>query len=1050
MALQPTCRTAGFFVLRTPSLSADSLATSPLLATDFGQYASNDDPLVDNRSEFRKVIRDLVSRGEVRNAIALASPDLASQIPSWLGGTLRAKSAKSVERSLVKYLSRMCSRSTPFGLFAGIATGVWGDSTTLSLGPNSDDRKVIRLDWGILESIVCKLEQDPIVRSWISYRPNTSIYQSGGWYRYLERRNPTGKCASFHLEAIKATSHLDLALLKAKGGARWEELVDALTSGTAVGTEEAKAFLNKIIDAQVLCSDLHPPLSNADPLGYLINALHGIPIGGALTEQLEALGRELRRFENEPMSSHSKWCEGLQSVLTPIGVPSDSGNIIQVDLYKPSEGLTLSSAIGDELAKGAETLRRLTPIPRIGPIDRFRSAFSERYGDRWMPILEILDEESGIGFDGASPLESTLLDGISFHRTSQSKAPSRRDLFLLSQSHRWQGRLIWELNEEDLAGLENPNPHPFSHSFSALVSLSASNQDAMDRGEFRFFMDQFSGATAARWLGRFAGGDSFLKDSLIEHLKQEEAANPEAIFAEIIHSPEGRMGNVIARPVLRTYEIPYLTNSGVPDNQAILPIDLMVTVRGDRVFLASRRLGKEVIPRLSNAHNFMRGPIVYRFLAHLQDQDGRPGGWSWGSLTDVPFLPRVTYGRHVISKARWRIEAGELKDTLSELNGQPWNAFQSLRERRGLPRLVMLVEGDNHLLVDLDQVNRVESLHHIVSNRSAFNLVECFPDPSQFVVNSPEGRFAHELVIPFEAVAPSMMKVAPLHQIPNVTEVRTFPPGSEWLYLKVYCGPASGDRLLVELAPLLRQTQAEGLWDRWHFIRYQDPDHHIRLRFHGRPKRLLTELIPTINKHLEGALTSGRVWKMQLDTFDQELERYGGVFGFELAASWFQADSENVIKNIVANTNPGNRWKIGLTEIDGIWAAMGFGLLERRAIALSARKSFRMEFGGNDVLSPQVGHKIREIRRELEINTPAASTPKRAKGYANLIRFREASEQGLLQEKLTTIASSLAHMHLNRLLHSNQREQEWILMEFLVRFYDSALSRKSASPDLAL
>ena len=89
MALQPTCRTAGFFVLRTPSLAAASLATSPRLATEFGKCASNDDPLVGNRAEFRRVIRDLVSRGEVRNAIALASPDLASQIPSWLGGTLR-------------------------------------------------------------------------------------------------------------------------------------------------------------------------------------------------------------------------------------------------------------------------------------------------------------------------------------------------------------------------------------------------------------------------------------------------------------------------------------------------------------------------------------------------------------------------------------------------------------------------------------------------------------------------------------------------------------------------------------------------------------------------------------------------------------------------------------------------------------------------------------------------------------------------------------------------------------------------------------------------
>ncbi len=941
----------------------------------------------------------------------------------------------------MKYLSRMSSRSTPFGLFAGIVTGVWGDSTTLTLGPNSDDRKVVRLDWGIIQSVVCKLEQDPVVRSWISYRPNSSIYQSGDCYRYLERKNPTGKSGAFHLEAIKATSHLDLVLLKAKGGAKWEELVDALTSGAAVGAEEAKAFLNKIIDAQVLCSNLRPPLSSADPLGYLIKTLHEIPMGGVLAEPLEALARELRRFECEPMSSHSKWRERLQTVLTAIGIPADSGNFIQVDLYKSSEGLTLSSTIGDELAKGAETLRRLTPVTQLGPMDRFRSAFSERYGDRWMPILEVLDEESGIGFDGATPLGSSLLDGISFQRTSPSKIPSRRDLFLLSQSHCWQGRLIWELNEEDLEGLENPNPHPFSHSFSALVSLSASNQDAMDRGEFRFFMDQFSGATAARWLGRFAGGDPFLKNSLIEHLKLEEAANPEIIFAEVIHSPEGRMGNVLARPALRTYEIPYLASFGVEEDQAIQPADLIVTVRGDRVFLASRRLGKEVIPRLSSAHNFMRGPVVYRFLAHLQDQDGRPGGWSWGPLTDLPYLPRVTHGKHVISKARWRIEASELKESLAESNDQPWDAFQLLRERRGLPRLVMLVEGDNHLLVDMDQINRVETLHHIVKELSAFKLVECFPDPNQLVVNSPEGKFAHELVIPFEALNHQPVRKAPLTQIKSGRSFRAFPPYSEWLYLKLYCGAFSADRLLRELEPLLKSTKGDGIWDKWHFVRYIDQAHHLRLRFHGRPERLLTELLPLVQRHLAGVLGSETLWKIQVDTYDQELERYGGILGFDLATSWFHVDSQNILDHLMVGDDPCHRWKIGLAEVDAIWAAMGLNILERMALARSSRDAFREEFQKPAYSLPEVSRKYREIRSEFQdfIPTPFSSNPPTR--YFHLICIRDAAEEGALQEDLLSIARSMAHMHLNRLLHANQREQEWVLMELLERFYASALAR---------
>ena len=50
------------------------------------------------------------------------------------------------------------------------------------------------------------------------------------------------------------------------------------------------------------------------------------------------------------------------------------------------------------------------------------------------------------------------------------------------------------------------------------------------------------------------------------HLRAEEACRPHAVFAEIIHLPQPRAGNVARRPVLRAYELPYLARSGAdPD-----------------------------------------------------------------------------------------------------------------------------------------------------------------------------------------------------------------------------------------------------------------------------------------------------------------------------------------------------------------------------------------------------------------------------------------------------------------------------------------------------
>src|SRR5256884_9919165 len=83
------------------------------------------------------------------------------------------------------------------------------------------------------------------------------------------------------------------------------------------------------------------------------------------------------------------------------------------------------------------------------------------------------------------------------------------------------------------------------------------------------------------------------------HLTAEEAVHPERAFAEVVHLPEGRVGNILSRPVLRGYEIPYLGRSGAPAARQLPLSDLLVSVQGERIVLRSRRLGRDVIPRVS-------------------------------------------------------------------------------------------------------------------------------------------------------------------------------------------------------------------------------------------------------------------------------------------------------------------------------------------------------------------------------------------------------------------------------------------------------------------
>src|SRR5215208_135687 len=81
---------------------------------------------------------------EVRHALAVASPSLLAALDR--AGPGDPGSAR-LEGKLLRYLIRMSTRPTPFGLFAGVGIVNWGPATSLELAPE-DFRTRTRPDMG--------------------------------------------------------------------------------------------------------------------------------------------------------------------------------------------------------------------------------------------------------------------------------------------------------------------------------------------------------------------------------------------------------------------------------------------------------------------------------------------------------------------------------------------------------------------------------------------------------------------------------------------------------------------------------------------------------------------------------------------------------------------------------------------------------------------------------------------------------------------------------------------------------------------------------------
>jgi thiopeptide-type bacteriocin biosynthesis protein len=1063
---------AGFFVVRTPLLPFEEITAwgEGLEAVgSLGDPQRLEGALERDRVRLRARLQEAVERPEVREAIFVASPDLDEHLELWRKEP-NSRRGRKLEPVVVSYFSRAAARATPFGLFAGCTTGTVGAQTGVHLQARGRYRRHSRLDMDYLWALAEAVERDPQLREVFVYEPNSSLYEAAGRLRLAEARlDDNGR--SYHLVAVDKSPYLTAALERAQGGAPLRAIAEVLVDDE-ISLAEAEEYVAELVDSQLLVSDARPLVTGDEPVHNLVVSFSSRAETAHVGRQVDEAQAALAGIDADGVGVSPDRYRAVASVLEGLPAQPDLSRLVQVDLIKPAQEVTLGSRVVSEITRGIRILQQLAPAPRPDGLSRFREAFSARYQTREIPLVEALDEETGIGFERSnSPLAeaSPLLSGLPFRGDDQVPQQwTTRDGWLLAKLTQALAEGVGEiaLGPSDLAALASQQQRPLPDAFYVTAAVAAESDHAIAQGDFRVLLQYLGGPPGALLLGRFCHADPTLDAFVRRYLQAEEGRRPERLFAEIVHLPDGRIGNILCRPVLRDYEIPYLGRSGAPADRQIPVTDLLVSVRDGRIVLRSRRLGREVAPRLTTAHNQdWRNLGVYRFLCALQYQDVVSAlAWDWGPLLDAPFLPRVVSGRLVLSRARWNVTEGELEALAQTSGADQFAAVQAWRAERHLPRYVALAERDRGLVIDLDNVLSVTALAHQLRGRRQAVLVEMFPDPDALCVTGPEGRFVHELVLPFVQVASGRPEPGNAASPASTSLVRRrFLPGSEWLYAKLYTGAGTADQVLNDLvAPLVRSSLASGAADAWFFIRHADPDWHLRLRLHGDPGRLHAEVLPRLEAAAAPFLEAGKLWRVQLDTYEREVERYGGDRGVELAEQVFAADSEAVLTILAplwGDAGLDLRWRLAMRGMELIFDDLGLTLEEKRSAARRAREGYGQEFGVDGGFRGRVGDRYRAERAGLEaLLDPGRSPPAvLAPGLQALRRrsrrltpvtaeLRRLGQAGCLSATLTNIAMAYAHMHVNRLLRSAQRAQELVLYELLDRAYSGQAGRTSGVP----
>jgi len=281
---------------------------------------------------------------------------------------------------------------------------------------------------------------------------------------------------------------------------------------------------------------------------------------------------------------------------------------------------------------------------------------------------------------------------------------------------------------------------------------------------------------------------------------------------------------------------------------------------------------------------------------------------------------------------------------------------------------------------------------------------------------------------------------------------RTFFPGSHWLYFKIYTGFKTTDLLITDvIAPLAGQLLNSQVINKWFFIRYSDPELHLRLRFYLNDTDKIGVPILMLNHALQKYLMNDLVWKIQLDTYQREVERYG-VTTMELSESIFFYDSHffaDILRVINEKEDETFRWFTALASIDALLNDFSYELQQKIDFITLVKNNFAREFGLENSRS-QLSNRYRSHKKEVEdmleikdnkhsiIRDILDRRSKEQKPVADKIRLLVENDK-----KLHTLLSSYTHMMINRWFRSKQRMYEAVLYDFLFKYYKSKMALKN-------
>lgn len=944
---------------------------------------------------------------------------------------------------ILKYYIRMSTRSTPFGICAGISVlELTKEKTNLRLNKNTFFKKNIRLDFEFIFSFIENILKNTDHHKYLQFFSNNTNWKESEDLCFIKTKNNNYSKIkvenSFILEEVLTFTHSPKSFNKIK------EFI-----AKRVDLEETiiESYLEELIKSEILLPNVYPDLFSKNPTSDFFNKIKNIPNINSVLE----CKSDIEHLNKQKVGLDTEQYEIIINRLTNRQAHYENKNILHTDLYTSFKRNKINQNIVNNITNVIEFLTKKKGYSGNQRLIEFSNKMEERYGtNKEVPLLEVLDTVHGIGYpaNGRSTINlNKLLSGLDQLSNVNSKIEvDDWDALLMAKylNHVNSGEYNKPLEFTDTDIPIEKESVNLPSSLYASFSIFCKNNEDIDTGNYIIEYAYTGGPSSINLLSRFANLDSSLKTKLKESVTSEEIDSDE-IYAEILHLPNNKAANVLQRSDIRKYNIPILAFSS--QGKSIYLNDIMVKTINGKIILRSKKLNKIIKPRLTSAHNYSNTNLgIYYFLCDLNFQDSVSGAyWSWGTmLNGLPYKPRVMYKNIILSRECWEVKKEQFKDSHFK-NKESWiEIIKSYIRNNKIPQSVRIRYGsDQMLILDLERDICLFILQEELSRNGIIMIEENLINEKSLFLSNDNGNFVNEFILPLQNL---QQKELVTNFISNVSEVPdVFTPGDQWLYLNIFSNFELHDIIITKIGnELIFNPELNEIYSEYFFIKYNNPQPHIRFRFKLLDNNYMSLIVGRINNVLNEFIKNKSIWSIQIDTYRRELDRYKHL-KYEKVESIFHKDSISTMKILEElNLNkmidsPELRTTISMISCQTYLDSAGFSFEEQIDFCNRISSAFSIEFNTKKFPSSikRLNENYRNIQEDLlhwknsifysKIGFILAQRSNELK-----VEFEEIQNLSLWNK--IPLMESLLHMSFNRLFINDHRLNEFALYHFMPKF----------------